>query len=387
MGSYSPEGYTRKRLADWDTDLKALYRSIFGENIDLSADTQDGQLIGAWAETLSNQDMTNELLSMIINPNAAEKNWLSTLVKLNGIQRQGAASSTVELTFTGSNGVIIPSGTQVEETTNGEKFATNQPAEIIGGTATVSATALNKGPIVALSGTLTELVSQVSGIISVTNANDATLGRLEESDGSLRLRRFRSVALASTSLTDSVLAAIANLEGVINARVYENKTNATDSNGITAHSIAAVVVGGNDTEIAQTILQKMSLGGTFGSTTVAVEDGQGNAIDINFSRPTDVDIYIEMDVRKFSSFPDGGDDLIKAAIIDYMENNADTRLKIGDDVVYSSLFCPIMSVGGLSVTDLTIGTTASPTGKVDIPIGFDEIAEFDTSRITITTVS
>jgi uncharacterized phage protein gp47/JayE len=387
MGAYSSSGYTRKRIADWDADLKALYRSIFGENIDLSSDTQDGQLIGALAETLSNQDATNELLSGIINPNTVEGNWQSTLVRLNGITRLGAASSTVNLTFTGTNGIIIPAGTIVEEITNGEKFATNQPAEILGGTATVAATAQNTGAIIALSGTITEMVSQISGVDSVTNANDATLGRDEESDGDLRLRRFRSVALASSALTDSIRAAVADIDGVTNIRVYENKTNATNADGIDPHSVAVVVVGGDDTEIAQTILENMSLGGTYGSTTETVEDNQGNEIDINFSRPTDVDIHIEMDIRKFSTFPGDGEDQIKAAIIEYMENNPDTKLSIGEDVVYSALFCPIMSVGGLSVTDLTIGTSASPTDKDDIAIAFDEIAEFDTSRITINTVS
>jgi len=387
MGIYTPEGYMRKRLVDWQSDLVGIYRSIFGENYDLSSDTQDGQLIGAIAESLSSLDMTVEALTSITNPNSAEKNWLSILMALNGLTRLGSAFSTVALTFTGSNGTIIPAGTVVEETTNGKKFSTNQPAEILSGTATVDATATETGPIIALSGTITELVSQVSGIDSVTNLNDATIGRDIESDGDARIRRFRSVALASTSLTDSVKSAVANLENVINVKAYENKTNATNSDGIPAHSLAVVVVGGDDTEIAQTILQKMSLGGTFGSTTETVQDSQGNDVDISFSRPDDVEIYIEMDVRKFSDYPGDGDDQIKANIIEYFENNPDTRLLIGEDVIYSSLFCPIMSVGGMSVTDLTIGTSASPTGKVDISIGFDEIANFDTSRITINTVS
>ena len=387
MGIYTPEGYMRKRLVDWQSDLVGIYRSIFGENYDLSSDTQDGQLIGAIAESLSSLDMTVEALTSITNPNSAEKNWLSILMALNGLTRLGSAFSTVALTFTGSNGTIIPAGTVVEETTNGKKFSTNQPAEILSGTATVDATATETGPIIALSGTITELVSQVSGIDSVTNLNDATIGRDIESDGDARIRRFRSVALASTSLTDSVKSAVANLENGINVKAYENKTNATNSDGIPAHSLAVVVVGGDDTEIAQTILQKMSLGGTFGSTTETVQDSQGNDVDISFSRPDDVEIYIEMDVRKFSDYPGDGDDQIKANIIEYFENNPDTRLLIGEDVIYSSLFCPIMSVGGMSVTDLTIGTSASPTGKVDISIGFDEIANFDTSRITINTVS
>jgi len=389
MGNFSDQGYQRERIVDWQNKIEALYYSIFGSNIDLSADTMDGQLIGALAEMLSNQDQIVEAALKVCDPNQAAETWLSTLAVLNGITRNGATYSTATVTFTGTNGVIIPEGAIVSETANGEKFATDEDVTIASGTASVLATALNSGAVIATAGTITEMETQIVGVTSVTNANDATIGREYETDSELRIRRLRSVAVSSVGLVDSVYAALADLDDVASVLVKENKTDATDGDGIPPHSVAAIVSGGDDTEIATAILLKKSIGcDTYGSTTETVYDSQGEAIDISFSRPTGVDIYIDMDIRKLQGFESTGEDDIKAAIIEYFETDPDTRIAIGGDVIYSQLYIPIMvNVPGVSVVDLTVGITAAPTGKDDIAIAFDELAAFDTSRITITDVT
>lgn len=388
MGYFTNEGFQRERLADWQAKIEAIYYSVFGSNIDLSANTLDGQLIGLLAEMLSNQDQVLESCVKVVNPNEAASTWLSSLAFLNGLTRNDATKSTASVTFSGQNGTIIPAGTVVSETQNGAKFETDASATIASGTATVSCTALEAGATIATAGTITELETQIAGVDSVTNAADAVVGREYESDGDLRIRRLRSVAVSSIGLVDSVRAALADLDDVESVSVLENKTNTTDADGLPPHSIAAIVVGGDDTEIAESILAKKSIGcDTYGSTTETVYDSEGTAVDISFSRPSPINIYIEMDIRKLQGFESTGEDDIKAAIIDYFETNTDTRLTIGGDVIYSQLYIPIMGVPGVSVTDLTVGTTASPTGKTDIAIAFDEIADFDTSRITITDVT
>jgi uncharacterized phage protein gp47/JayE len=386
MGVFNQDGYIRARLDEWVTDVKNIYYRIFGTNIDLSSDTMDGGLSGAFAEALSNEDQKAEAVYKSFNPSEAEGVALSTLVQLNGITRLAATYSTVTLNITGVDTTVIPAGAVVRTSDTGEPFETDTEATISGGTATVTATAQNSGAVIALSGTLTVIDTNIAGWTSVTNNNDAIEGNDEETDESLRIRRKRSVAISSQGNVDSVYSALGDLDGVTSVSVEENRTSVTDpTTGVTAHSIGCVVQGGELDEIAETIWQQKSGGcNTYGSITETIVDSQGFNQDIDFSRPTDVDIYIDILASALDNYETGDDEAIKTAIVDYFETNDVTRQTIGEDVIYSEVYVPAMSTGNVSITSLTIGITASPTGTADITIDYDELARFDEARINVT---
>src|SRR5690606_2784132 len=88
-----------------------------------------------------------------------------------------------------------------------------------------------------------------------------TLGEDEETDAALRLRRQRSVSLASQGYLAGLLAALENIPGVTSAFVYENNTDSTDINGVPSHSIWVIVAGsGADEDIAEAIYTKRNAG-------------------------------------------------------------------------------------------------------------------------------
>ena len=89
---------------------------------------------------------------------------------------------------------------------------------------------------------------------------------------------------------------------------------------------------------------------------------------------------MELDVNE--EFPADGITLIKNAIIEYARNN----FQVGEDIIYSRLYTPINTVSGHQVNSLFIGTAPNPTGVVNIPINFDEVGNFESVNITITTV-
>lgn len=387
MGVFDSTGYTRERLDEWVTNVKNLYYGIFGTNIDLSDDSKDGQLSGAFAEALSNEDQKAEDVYKSFDPAQASGTALSTLVTLNGITRNEATYSTVTLTLSGTDGTTVTAGSLVRSSDTDEQFSTDNDVSISGGTAAVTATAINSGAIIANAGTLTVIDTNISGWDSVTNNNDADVGQDEESDEDLRIRRKNSTAISAQGNVDAVYGALGEVDGVTSVIVKENSTSATDSDGITAHSIAAIVEGGDASDIANTIWLTKSAGcNTYGALTETIQDSQGFDQEINYSRPTDVDIYIETTVSAIGDVSSDLETEIQEAIVDYFENDTDTALLIGDDVIYSAVYVPIMSVGGVSVTALTVDTVTPATGTTDIAIAFDEIARFDTSRITVTVV-
>ena len=103
---------------------------------------------------------------------------------------------------------------------------------------------------------------------------------------------------------------------------------------------------------------------------MTITDSQGFEHDINFSRPTEIDIYLEVDIEINSDdYPAGGDTSIKDELIDF----ADENFTIGDDVVTSKLYEAVHNVDG--VTDIEFRIDTSNVALV-------QVLEFDADFIT-----
>jgi uncharacterized phage protein gp47/JayE len=385
MGTFSNDGYARERLDEFLQEIIDGFKTIFGENIDVSADSIDGQIIGILAEAFSDLDQNVELISKTCNPAEAAGNQLSTLVTINGIARKDATYSTVSIDITGVNGTIIPAGSIIKTSDEAaNRFIIDSDITISGTTGSGTATAENAGAVIALTGTLTVIDTPKLGWQTVTNPTDASLGQEEESDAELRVRRKQSVSISARNTIESIAAELINLDGVTEVKVLENVTDTTDDNGIRPHGTLSIVDGGDDTEIRQAIWDNKTGGSpTDGSDIGNIVDSQGITQEIRFSRPTDVDIYIDVTIIKNSSYPADGDTQIKQSIVDYFESDVDNKLGIGDDVEHTEIYAPIYQIQGFKVNGLRSGKTPDPTGQVDIPIAFNEFARFDTGRINI----
>lgn len=229
-------------------------------------------------------------------------------------------------------------------------------------------------------GLLTVIDSPVSGWNGVDNLTTATAGSDIETDTALRKRRKETLSNTATATIDAIFSNLINLDDVTKVKVYENFTNSTDANGIPAKSVYAVVKGGTQQEIAETLFNTRAGGiNMHGSTTVAYVASNGQNFNINYDIPTDVPIYIDMTLTTDTSFPGNGEALIKAAIESYFSN-----LDIGQNVSYFEIACAVKSVTGLEITSLTIGKTASPVGTTNITIAIEELASVLAANIGIT---
>lgn len=383
----SNEGFKRKRLDQLLEELNDEVKSIFGDNFNVSPESPDGQINGVVSESNANLWELAEESYNAFNPSAATGATLSNLVQLNGITRLPATSSRVQLSITGTAGTVIPAGSLVSTSDTGDQFSTEQAITLDGaGNGSVFASAVNTGPITALTGTVTEIDTPITGWSTVTNAADAQVGTNEETDVELRSRRERSVARDAQAIIDAIFAAVANVPGVTQTVVLENDTDVVDSNGLPPHSFQVITVGGVDEDIGDAIWLKKPAGIlSFGNTTVQIIDSQGIPHNISFSRPTEVDIYVEITLNTFAEYPANGDDLIKQAIVDYANGILvpGRGFSLADDVVYTRLYTPINSVQGHEITDLRIGTSPSPTGTSNITISATEISNFLTVNIVV----
>lgn len=223
----------------------------------------------------------------------------------------------------------------------------------------------------------------IAGWDSVSNPVPATTGRLTETDEELRERFRNSKFFQSQNILEGILDALRNVPGVTDVTIYENDTAVVDSLGVPAHSFLPIVLGGLPSDVAQAIWDNKPTGiPSVGDTTVQVADSQGILHNISYKQPTEVPIYVKMEISDLGFMPGDADAQIKQQLVNYSDNN----LFISSDVIYSRLYTPINGVPGFTVNSLTIGNTINPVGTSNIVINFDEVASISAENIVITVV-
>lgn len=369
--------------ADIRDDLIAQFKAIYGEDIYLGNDSQDYQMISAFA--LKTYD-TMQMLQIVYNNQSTKTavgTGLSSRVKLNGLRRKTATYSTCVLTLTGVPGTTIPAG--IVEDTQGRKWLLPENTRFDGETLEITAQCQDLGAIEAPVGTIAKISNPQYGWLTVTNKVPAVKGRPIETDEELRRRQSISTAIPSQNMVNSTIAGIASVAGVTRYKVYENDTNSTDENGIPSHSIAAVVEGGLDGAIAEQIYLRKGPGcGTHGTTTIIYTNSDGLKNEIHFFRPTYQDIVVKVIVKKYATYTTAIEADIKRNITAYIE-----RLGIGVDVTTTGILTAIAaSVDDalrppFALQSVQLGRADGVLGIVDITIPYNAIAKSTTVTVEV----
>ena len=368
-------GITIPSYSDVYASLQASSQNIYGSDQYIDPDSQDGQMLAVFAKGYSDQNNAIVALYQMFSPSFAQNVALSTLVRINGLRRNSAGYSTAVGTVTGTAYTVINNGVVQDQAGN---LWDLPPTVTIPGTGSISVTvtAQQLGATAAPIGWINTIYTAQYGFFSFANTAAAVPGAAVESDSALRVRQAKSVALPASSPLGAIYAAIGQLPGVVNWTVYQNDTGATDGNGVPSHSIDVIVEGGNLTQIAQTIQQTKSPGtGTYGGTTEIVTDAtSGLPNTIKFDVLTLTTIYVSITLKALPNFVSTTVPVIQAAMAAFLNS-----LPIGNEVYYSQLYSAAqLDSQGLGatyyITALTVGTSPSPGGTVNVPIAFNAVA-------------
>jgi uncharacterized phage protein gp47/JayE len=376
-------GFDVPTLQDLIDIQVALYQSQFSASIDVSEASPFGQLaaINAERELLIWQGL--QAVWAAFTTDGATGASLDQLAGLTGSVRRAAAPSTVTATLSGTPATLIPAGSVASVTGTGARFVTLADATI-GGGGTVSAAIESQedGAIVAAAGTLTVIETPISGWTGVTNPLDAVLGNDVESDAAFRVRREQEIRAIGNAAVESIRASLLQVASVTQAAVFENATDVTDADGVPPHSVECLVQGGADADIRESIFASKAAGiRAYGSTTGTVTDSQGFSHEIDFTRPSTVDIYVGVElIIDANEYPSDGDAQIEAALVAYGDAQ-----RMGKNVVASALESRCFTIPGVLEAICKIGTSASPTLRTTIAINLRQIADLDTGRISVTT--
>ena len=365
---------------DW---LVSEYQDIYGKDVILTSDTQDGQFLGIIAQAIHDTIDIAGLVYNSFSPSTALADALDKNVRINGIARKAPTYSMCDVIITGAAGTTINQGSVKDDFNR----VWNLPSSVvipIEGQITVTAQATEPGEWVALPHTLTVINTPTRGWQSVTNDYEATAGAPVESDADLRRRQGNSVAMPSQSVLAGMIGAVASIAGVTRYRAYENDTSFEDANGIPPHSTCMVIEGGNVTEIAAAIHRHKTLGsGTHGDTTVVVEDRFGLTTHIAFQRPQYYRIKVQITIKPLEGYTNVYAGQIKERLLAYINS-----LGIGDGVFVARLIPPVLACNSentstFDIVEILVAKDDDELTGANINIPFDGAVLTEDALITV----
>ena len=366
------DGISAPDYSDIVAQLKNMFQVIYGTDINLDDDAQDGQIIAVFARAIYDCNQTAISVYNSFSPATAQGNGLASVVKINGIRKNAASNSSAVVTLVGVAGTFIEGGQVGDNVGAGTKW--NLPFNVTipdTGTIDVTATCTVAGAILAAPNTLTEILTPTLGWQSASNLISAAPGAPVESDAALRSRQAKSTALPALTVLEGIYSAVASAALVQQLQVYENDADAADANGIPAHTIAVVALGGDAQEILQTIALKKSPGtGTAGTTSAVIIDSKGVPVTIRYYPMAEQAVYVKVTVQALAGYSVLIGDKIKQELVDWING-----LAIGEDVFYGKLWGPANLFGDpdgetFNVTAIALGTAPNPIGVADIVIPF-----------------
>lgn len=375
-------GITIPPYADIYESLQASFKLIYGTDAYLDPDSQDGQLLAVFARAVHDGNRAAVAVYNSFSPATAQGVQLDNSVALNGIQRKVSTPSQANVLISGVVGTQIAQGIITDALNT---YTWLLPAAItipVSGQILVTATLSVAGAVEAAAGTLTSILTPTLGWQSVTNPTPAAPGAAVEVDAQLRKRQARSTALPSRTVLAGILGAVQAVEGVTEAAVYENDSNAVDGNGLPPHSISVVALGGAPEDVALAIAVKKTPGaGTYGTTAVPVTDaGTGLVSIITYFVPTPVAISVQITWEPLAGFTTAVRQQVADAVAAYINN-----LPIGARVDIARLYLPAQLYGGDGSATYNVNNVQAGAGALtanDITLAFNAFATCTSANVT-----
>lgn len=316
--------------------LQNDFKNIYGEDVLLDSSTPDGQ----WLNILVQKGVdVRGLLTQLynsFNPNNTQGSLLDQRCAINNVFRKAGTFTTVTVNVVTDRALTLqglddnynnPEATGYTIQDNeGNRFILVNTTTLSTGSNSLLFRSESLGGVVVLPNTLTTPVTIVLGVVSVNNPTTANaIGTVEELDEELKVRRRQSVAISSFGYLNGLQAALLQLPGVTDAKVYENYTSSTDANGTPAHCIWVVMDGGAISDIAETIYSRKCPGTNMrGNITYTITTNAQTQFIAKWDNATVTPFYIKFNIK-----PTVADITFnQTAIKEYMEQRL--MFKIGE---------------------------------------------------------
>jgi len=386
--------------------------ALTGKTLNTELTTPQGQLQQSQSYMVSAFFAALAQMVANVDPMTSQGTYQDALGRIYFLTRQAATAATVAATVVGTPSQLLPAGSLAQSsddtiwaTTTDVTFGPLSTAAV-----TLQATVTGSAPAAGVND-LT-IYQQVPGWESISNSVASTPGTDTESRQSFEQRRSESVEIGGVGQPANVRAAIGNVTGVTDAYVYNNGGDTAINAGTThypipAHSIAIIVSGGADADVAAAINSKLDCGcglptsAGFGTLiTVNVQDTVNYVAPyptylINFVRPQVLQVYFTVNVANLSTLPATYVQQVQQAVAATFADGflsedgtiAVSRARIGGQIVAAEYAAPLLALGNITPVALFVSTTAAPSSGASLTPGIDQQPVCLALNITVNAVS
>lgn len=363
----------------------ADFNQAFGGGLNLNLETPQGQLASSFAAIIA--DKNNQIAQIVnqVHPDYADGFMQDAIAKIYFLERKQATKSVAVCTFMGLTETVIPKGFEVRDV-NGNRWFTRETV-LIGDGRTVKTEVYSDGQVEAKAGSINIIYQSLIGLDRVSNEQAAIVGVSVESREDFRKRRQQSVAINSHGTVNSVAANVLAIDGVKDVYVVDNPkgeyiTQGTTNYRLKPHSIYVAAIGGNDEDIARTILTYAGNGCDFnGNQTLTIYDENYTdpkpSYEVSFMRPAAKSVFIKVTVSRGAQI--GYQEIVKRAIQDEFKKH----LKIGGTIYASSFFpATINALPDSHILNIEIGFATNAYGT-KVVLGIDQYPVIEDSKIEV----
>lgn len=313
---YTEDGLVLLTYNDIVNKLTDVWKGLFGDDVDLSSDGSDGQLLRTFAEMIADEHDTVRSLDNSFNPDTSRGAAQDYRYRLNNIERKAGLYTSIPFTFTVINEEVTLAGLDGQQpdsavawgATDGTyNYYLNSTETFPVGTYTRQFTCSVTAAINPEIGSITEQIVDMNNInvTNITNGAATAIGATTESAEKFAARRDASTVSNGMNCCDSITRQLLQLPTVVNAKAYEHNYNdfpdEVDSDGIPLNFIWVVVNGGSANEIGRAIYENISGTGTKGSQSTTITSDSGQTLTFHFDYALTKNIYLKFKIKKLYS--------------------------------------------------------------------------------------
>lgn len=265
---------------------------------------------------------------------------------------------------------------------NGNRWILAETQDLAPGQYLLNFRAADLGAITALPNTINVMETVIKGVTSVNNpASNYITGNQGETSAQFRQRRNRAMSVPSQGFLDSIESQMLASPNITQCKVYDNKTNAEDANGIPAHGVWVIVEGGTSDEIGSIIYNNIPPGIPMkGNESATITKQNGNTETVYYDLPQDVPLYIRATLKAFNSTLD--ETYIKTQLALQLNYN------IGEMAESANITTLLKDILGDTGTAYNVELSLDETNWDEYltPTGLDEFLNVTTNTIDLTVV-
>lgn len=323
-------GFKSKDLPTIKQELENALRAEVDPTLAFAANSIAGSITGIVANQACQVWESLSGLYHSLQPDSATGRALDALCSLTGTYRKIASLSRATAVLTVEAKIKVPKHTRLQNI-NGDFFKTtadfsntsNGRADI-----EVDLIAENVGPIVAYTGTAATIMTPIAGLSKAMFKQTYQTGYFTETDEELRLRRLTALKATGASTADAILSRLKQVAQVEAVYIKEN-----------TRSFEAIVKGGKDQDIANTLWQCKPLGvETTGTVECTVTDSLDATRKIRFSRPTDVPLTLRANLKVKRRLEEPELNKLKTTLVDCGK----TYFSLGSEVYASRFYASVL---------------------------------------------